>query len=363
MSKSARPTKHGENKWRIRWLDYAGERHSAIFDTHGEAEKELRHKQVERQDIIAGAKPKPSKPHTFKELTAYWREHKLPHLRVRKGYEAILKSQLLPIFGRLLITDITVQRIDAFVSARSHLKPRTIRNFLAVLRVMLRGAVILGWLPHAPIIQAPRIDPDEDERQPWLKTKDELRRLVEAARATPAPVVGIAYTTALYTGMRAGEVAGLRWSDVDFEQRTIHVHRSYSGKTKTLSSRRFVPITNALLGPLTDWREQCPKTEEDLVFPSKAGTMFQPTSRFFHEQLHEVLDRAGFTRPPKGSPYVHYIHFHSLRHTFACWWRLNGGSLDDLRQVLGHTSAAMTKHYANVGGYHRPDHFALFAAE
>ena len=55
------------------------------------------------------------------------------------------------------------------------------------------------------------------------------------------------------------------------------------------------------------------------------------------------------------------IHFHSLRHTFVCHWRLNSGSLDDLIRVLDHTSRAMTGHYANIGGYHRPEHFSLFA--
>ncbi len=72
-------------------------------------------------------------------------------------------------------------------------------------------------------------------------------------------------------------------------------------------------------------------------------------------------DRAGFDRPTTGR-HVHAIHFHSLRHTFACHWRLLGGPLDDLIRVLGHTSKAMTEHYANVGGYHRPAHFALFPA-
>ena len=90
--------------------------------------------------------------------------------------------------------------------------------------------------------------------------------------------------------------------------------------------------------------------------------MLEPTSRIFHERFHRVLDRAGFVRPPKGSGHAHALHFHCLRHTFACHWRLNGGSLDDLIAVLGHTGKTMTQHYANIGGYHRPEHFALFAA-
>jgi hypothetical protein len=102
-------------------------------------------------------------------------------------------------------------------------------------------------------------------------------------------------------------------------------------------------------------------TEGDLVFPNRAGKMHDESSRIFQEVLHRVLHRAGFARPTDGRS-KHAIHFHSLRHTFACHWRLNGGPLDDLILVLGHTSKAMTEHYANVGGYHRPDHFRIFAA-
>ena len=83
--------------------------------------------------------------------------------------------------------------------------------------------------------------------------------------------------------------------------------------------------------------------------------MLEPASRVFQETLHHLLDQAGFERPSSGR-YVHVIHFHSLRHTFACIWRLNGGPLDELVRVLGHTSRAMTEHYANIGGYFKPEH-------
>jgi integrase len=88
--------------------------------------------------------------------------------------------------------------------------------------------------------------------------------------------------------------------------------------------------------------------------------MLRESARVFQEVLHRCLDRAGFRRPLAGRN-VHVIHFHSLRHTFACHWRRKGGALDELIPVLGHTKA-MTEHDANVGGYHRPDHFALFKA-
>jgi integrase len=169
----------------------------------------------------------------------------------------------------------------------------------------------------------------------------------------------VLYAAAAYTGLRAGELAGLRWSDLDLERRTIHVRRSYLGKTKTRSSRRHVPIVDALLPIVEDWQRRCPRTEPQLLFPNRAGKTRDKHDRVFRETLHYVLDCAGFERPENGHR-VHSISFHGLRHTFACNWILNGGTLGELIRILGHTSARMTEHYANVGGWHKPEHFKLF---
>ncbi|MGB5812841.1 MAG: site-specific integrase, partial [Polyangiales bacterium] len=247
------------------------------------------------------------------------------------------------------------------------LAPRTVRNHLALLRVMLKKAVALGWLLRVPEIRAPRVDPDEDDEPPRLSVA-EANRLLEAARRMirvedpHSEVPYVLYTAALMTGLRAGELAGLRWSDIDFDRRTIHVRRSYTGPTKTRSSRRFVPIVNAFLPVLKQWQRRCPKSELALLFPNRANQTRDKHDRIFRETLHHVLDLAGFDRPTHARR-AHIISFHSLRHSFACNWRMNGGALEDLIRVLGHTSRKMTEYYANVGGWHRPEHFSLFSNE
>lgn len=229
---------------------------------------------------------------------------------------------------------------------------------------MLKKAVSLGWLDRVPEVRVPRVDPDEEDEPPRL-AQEEIERLLATARGLVraedpySEIPHVLYATAAFSGLRAGKMAGLRWADVDLERRTIHVRRSYDGKTKTRSSRCFVPVVDALLPILTVWEHRCPGSDLDLVFPNRAGRTRSKHDRLFRERLHKVLDAAGFERPTRGRR-SHVICFHSLRHSFACNWRLNGGSLEALVRVLGHTSQRMTEHYANIGGYHRPEHFQLF---
>jgi integrase len=345
-------------------MDHTGKRRSSVFSDFGDAERTLRAHQNATDEVRRGLRAAPPEDRSFDELATYHETHRLPTKRSAKEDRSILNAHLRPEFGRLVLRQISTKRIDAYASTRAHLAPRTVRNHLALLRTMLKKAVSIGWLNSMPEITMPRVEPDEDEEPPRL-TANGVSKLLKAARAIVVAedphswVPYVLYATAVYTGLRAGELAGLRWPDVDFERRTIHVKRSYLGKTKTRSSCRHVPVVDALLPVLEDWRQRCPRTELGLLFPNRAGKTRDKHDRVFRETLHYVLDCAGFERPENGRR-VHVICFHSLRHTFACNWILNGGSLTELVRVLGHTSARMTEHYANVGGWHRPEHFKLF---
>lgn len=357
MAKAARPVRC-RDKWRVRWIDHEGRRQSAVFDSEREAQRALDARRTEAHEIRRGLRQRPPEDRTFNELADYWLTHRAPAKRSRDDDESIIRRHLRPVFGALLLRELSAEQIDRYTQSRAHLAAQTVRNHLTLLGSMLRLAIELRWLAALPSIRKPRADPEDELDPPWLKTQDEIRRVLEAARSEPEPLVFVLYATAVYTGMRAGELAGLRWADVDLTRRTIHVRRSFDGKTKTRASRRYVPIVDALLPILRAW-QACARNE--LVFPNNAGNMHDPQARVFQETLHRVLDRAAFQRPTDGRA-KHVIHFHSFRHTFACHWRLNGGPLEELIRVLGHTSKRMTEHYANVGGYHRPEHFRVFPA-
>ncbi len=313
--------------------DELRKRCSAVYEKFGDADKALRRIQTETDQVRTGERDHPPPPKTFDELADYWIENRLPRQRAQDRDVSVLKCHLRPAFGPLLLTEITLERVDALVRSRRHLSPHSVHNFLTLLIAMLNGAVDLGWLRSHPRIRKPRISVDEFT---YLKTEDEVRRFLAAAKAE-GPVVLAMYATAVYTGMRAGELCGLRWEDVSLDRRLICVRRTYDKVATKNGDIRHVPILDPLLPVLREWRLQNP---HPYVFPNEHGGMNGPSARITQEILQRVLAAAEF--PPK------YITFHDLRHTFSSHWMMRGGDIFRLQKVLGHKSPQMTQRYAHL---------------
>jgi integrase len=183
----------------------------------------------------------------------------------------------------------------------------------------------------------------------YLRTEEEIARFLLAAKNIDE-MAHMLFMTALNTGLRAGELAGLRWPVVDFEKRLITVQRSFDGPTKT-DKIRYVPILDSLLQVLKEWRLRHPGR---LVFSNQYGNQLQPSQRIFQETLKNTLDLAGFPHVTRNGKLRGYITFHDLRHTFASRWVMNGGDQYKLQRILGHQSIQMTQRYAHLA----PEAFA-----
>ena len=332
MARTARPEKF-RNRWRIRWLDADGKRQAEFFDKFADADKALRRRQTETDQVRVGERDRPPPQKTFNELADYWEKNRLPRQRAQDRDKSILRCYLRPSFGALPLIKIRLEDVDAMVRDQSRLSAHTIHNVLTLLIAMLNGAIDLGWLRTRPRIRKPRITVDEFT---YLKTEDEVRRFLEAA-AGEGPGILAMYATAIYTGMRAGELCGLRWEDVSLGRRLITVRRSYEKIATKNGDIRHVPILDPLLPVLKEWRLKNPC---DHAFPNEQGGMCGPSARVLQEVLHRVLERAKF--PPK------YITFHDLRHTFASHWMMRSGDLFRLQKILGHKSPQMTQRYAHL---------------
>jgi integrase len=162
---------------------------------------------------------------------------------------------------------------------------------------------------------------------------DEADRFLSWARGNQATEYPV-YATALYTGMRMGEMWGLRWTDCDLDRGLLTVRRSYRMAPKS-GKPRAVPINPALLPILRQWRNDCPASDEALAFPTARGFMRQKDRDY------------GFKDALAGAK-CHAIGFHGLRHTFASHFMMSGGNILTLQKLLGHSSVAVTMKYAHL---------------
>ncbi|MFH1811029.1 MAG: site-specific integrase [Pseudomonadota bacterium] len=353
----ARPVRC-RDRWRIRWTDHIGRRRSAMFERFEEAQYALQRYQAEAREVRRGLRVAPPPEHTFGELCDYWVKHRLPSRRSPKDIESIVRKHLRPSFGELPLRLISIEDVDSFVAERRYLTDKTIHNLLTLLVTLLRTAVELGWLHQVPRLRKPRIQV-VDTNYRWLKTPEEIARLLTAAREEGEDVHDL-YALAIYTGLRQGEIAGLRWSDISLGRRMITVERSFCSPTKS-GRARPVPILDPLL-PILQRRHRRSQGNV-LVFPNARGHMHLNGASVFRETLHRLVDAAAFQETQDvGGHRRRYIVFHSLRHTFASHWMMNGGDLFKLQKVLGHASVEMTQRYAHLAPDAFEDDYSLFGA-
>jgi integrase len=339
----SKPVRH-RGKWRIRWDDEYGERRSEVYPDHREAARMLCARKFEAEQRRRGLLPPVPKAHTFSELTQLWLTTRGAMKRSRKNDESVCR-RLGMSFGKMKVTQIGIEDVDAYCDEHDDLSPKTLANHVTLLITMMNYAAALKdpWLVRVPKFKKPKIS-SLGRDYSFLRTDEEIDRFLRAAREEGEMVYAL-YSTAIRTGMRAGELAGLEWADVNFDQRLIVVQRSFEGLTKS-GEVRVVPVLDVLLPELRAWRLRHPGR---LVFANRDGGMLAPSGRIFQEVLHRVLERGEFSnRIGSNGKARRYITFHGLRHTFASHWMMKSGDLFKLQRILGHQSIAMTDRYAHL---------------
>jgi len=144
-----------------------------------------------------------------------------------------------------------------------------------------------------------------------------------------------ARTKDFLTGLRAGELWGLQWSDINWNAKQIHVKRSIwkneFQKPKTKNAIRKIDLTDRLVKELRQWKLACPISKDDLVFPSPEGCRTMHTNvmnRFFYPALR----KAGLRQ----------ASFHSLRHSNSSFRIQAGQNIKYIQGQLGQASINMT---------------------
>ncbi len=351
-------------RWQASYVDGAGKRRAKLFDRKSAGEAWL----VEtRHDLARGVHTPGSVSPTVKEAAALWikrcNEKKLEQSTIC-AYEEHVDLHILPFIGAKKLADLTVPAVNAFAdqlrdAGRSaDMIKRVVRSLGAVFKEARRR----GLSALAPTVGLELDLPERDDPRPVIPTKAELQAIIGGATARKSQLWRALVLVAIFCGLRASELRGLRWCDVDFDFRQINVNQRADiyhkiGKLKSKSAYRSIPCPSLVVNALREWKLQCPKGDLDLVFPNGAGKVdalsnirergFDPiqiaagvTSRA------PVLDAAG--KPVinnAGEPVMREVGrygLHALRHACASLWIEGGKNPKAIQTLMGHSTIQMT---------------------
>ena len=208
--------------------------------------------------------------------------------------------------------------------------PATVNRYLAALSHALSIAVReWGWLENSAARKVSRLK--EPSGRVRFLSDEERDRLLAECRESRNLFLYPAVVVALSTGIRQGELLGLRWRDVDLQRQVIVLH-----KTKN-DERRAVPLAGHALQVMRELRGSA-QSESDLVF--EGNTKDRPAG------IRTAWDHAVLRAN------IENFRFHDLRHSTASYLAMNGASLAEIADVLGHKTLQMVKRYAHLSDQH-----------
>ena len=252
-------------------------------------------------------------------------------------YRYIARVHLLPFFGRRRISDITRFDVQTFIGLKQKLgyAPKTLSHLRNLLSKVFSVAMKWGWLNSNPA-NSVELPPMEIRREARVLTPEEISRLTQNL-AEPARTI---FILGLLTGLRIGEILGLKIQDINLSDGLVSVHRNvYRGHIqetpKTKHSERRVPLAACVLTAIGQWMVIRPRGTEWL-FPSEAGTPYHDRN-LMRRGMKPVCKRLGI--PPFG--------WHSLRHTFSTYNGNSGVPMPVLQSLLGHAHAETTMIYTH----------------
>jgi integrase len=312
-------------------------------------EKDALAAQAKARDKAArGEAPVAPSKATFGDVAEQWIESKRKlRAYTRKGYRDALDRILIPRLGQKKIGAITVEHVAALIRdlEREGLSSSTITNYLKPLNGTMTYALRRGLIGVNPCALLTADDrPREKESKPvHVWSDEELAALIESAESHAKQVAARYDYSALLrlasdTGLRLGELLGLRWEDFDREARVLHVRRQWTreavyGPTKTNAGQRRIPISDQVVKFLTELRLRSDYSNDgDPVFASRKGTPLG----------HRNVTARGF-EPAAKLAGIERVTFHDVRHAFASRMIARGISSTVLAKVMGHESSAITE--------------------
>lgn len=342
--------------WIVDYTDQAGVRHIKTFDRKKDADA---YEAMVKVDVRAGIHT--SSRETVAEAGEKWIADAVAAGLERstiESYRQHLKDHIVPYIGALKLSQINVPVVREFVD-RLRADKRSaamIKRVIGDLGSILADAQERGTVAQNAVRSLSRRKKGTKGRaaerhETKLKvgvdipSAEEIKAIVANLQGRWRPLL----LTAIFTGLRASELRGLRWADVDLKKSELHVHQradrfNVIGNPKSKAGQRTVPIPPILVNNLREWRLNCPKSELGLVFPTGTGGV-ENHSNILTRALAPAQVAAGVVN--KGGE-AKYTGLHALRHFYASWCinrKETGGqglTPKEVQERLGHSSITMT---------------------
>lgn len=285
-------------------------------------------------ELSSTSRPRPPGESVAAYLSRWLRDG-TSHLRERtvRGYRVLVLRSIAPTLGPVPLHELSAPDVQRWVNAGAS------RNALACLRAALSEAVRWGVIPVNPA-RAVRPLPVR-RKQPTVLSPDEMRNLLAQVKDDPLEAL---FTLAAFTGMRQGEILGLRWQDVSLTNGSLTVSRSLwwmpspnGGRQpvltepKTERSRRRIALHPQVVEALRKHQKaQMLASKDGLVFTRPDGTALEPSSVYRALRRHQAA--AG----------VPVTTFHAIRHAAASMLIASGWDIAAVSELLGHSSTYTT---------------------
>ncbi len=280
-----------------------------------------------------------AKKHTLQEMVDRYIENVLPLKPKTYKNQKMQLEWWADQIGYHLLSDVTPALIaecrDKLLSETTKRKkkrsPATVVRYLAAISHVYSVAVNeWGWIEYSPVSKVKK--PTEARGRVRFLDDDERAALLEACKESGNHSLYVIVVLAITTGMRQGEILGLTWKDVDLVRSCAVLHETKNGE------RRTVPIPQFAAQFLIDL-SKVRRIDTPLVFPGNKDPQKPLDIRNIWDT---AVTKAG----------LEDFRFHDLRHTAASYLAMNGATLAEIAEVLGHKTLQMVKRYAHLSDAH-----------
>lgn len=297
-----------------------------------------RDSRIQFDQAVAERVPEAASDLTVADYAARWQHAELGRLRERTAanYRSHLRLHVLPRFGDLSLAELGEADVLELIRdlQEAGYSAWTIRTILTPFSRMLNHAIRHGVPANNPIARLDRRDrPAVWGREQRILNREEIAELLTAA----PPRYSTILATAIFTGLRQGELLALTWSDLDFARGVVRVRAALDRKGRRLQPKTRNAIRDVVLMPALGKRLEAHRLESeyasprDYVFASRAGTPLY-WRNLTPRALQPALEKA------KLEP----LRWHDLRHTFAALLISQGAAIAFVSRQMGHGSAEIT---------------------